>query len=196
MSKSLGNFASIRDVLATTHPEVLRYFIISGHYRSQLEYSPLHIENSSAALQRLYVSIRGLNIPKDIPQDASLDVWEEKFKLAMNDDFNTPVALSVLFDLAREINKTKESSIELAANMAAVLKKLANILGILLANPDNFLQKLDNSIDTKVIENLIKERNSARSKKNWAAADAARDKLTDMGIVLEDTATGTTWRKV
>ena len=201
MSKSLGNFSNIRVVLATTHPEVLRYFMISAHYRSQLEYSVDHINNSSSALQRLYVSIRGLNILEvaaieDAGEAASYIIWEEKFTAAMNDDFNTPVALAVLFDLAREINKAKETSLALATNLAARLKKLANILGLLAEDPDKFLQNINGSVDVGVIENLIIERNTARNNKDWLKADAAREKLTMMGIVLEDTTAGTTWRRM
>ena len=201
MSKSLGNFSNIRVVLATTHPEVLRYFMISAHYRSQLEYSVDHINNSSSALQRLYVSIRGLNILEvaaieDAGEAASYIIWEEKFTAAMNDDFNTPVALAVLFDLAREINKAKETSLALATNLATILKKLANILGLLAEDPDKFLQNINGSVDVGVIENLIIERNTARNNKDWLKADAAREKLTMMGIVLEDTTAGTTWRRM
>ena len=182
MSKSLGNFFTIADVLKIHHPEVIRYFLLSSHYRSALNYSDDTLHNAQKALTRLYQSIRGLST-----EGTDFDtVWVESFNAAMNDDFNTPVALSVLFQLSREINKNK------SLQLAATLKYLAATLGILQESPESFLQA--GTIDTDAINDLVAERYQARQQRDWARADEIRRQLLDQGIEIEDGAEGSTWR--
>ncbi len=190
MSKSLGNFFTIRDLLEKYDGETLRYFLMSAQYRGQLNYSEDNIKQSKAALSRLYTALRDL--PEASP--ATDTVYEENFKKAMDDDFNTPVAYSVLFDLARDININKTENPSKAAELGALLKKLGGILGLLGNDPEAYL-KSDDKSDTSEIEALIKTRNDARKVKNWALADEARNKLSEMGIVIEDGPNGTTWRR-
>ncbi|MGL6312541.1 cysteine--tRNA ligase [Vibrio sp. WXL103] len=193
MSKSLGNFFTIRDVLGHYDAETVRYFLMSGHYRSQLNYSEDNLNQARASLERLYTSLRGL----DTSVEASGgEEYVTRFEAAMNDDFNTPEAYSVLFDLAREINRVKAEDQAAANALGAVMIKLADVIGILYQDPEAFL-KGDAGSDDEVaeIEALIKLRNDSRAAKDWANADMARDKLTEMGIVLEDGAEGTTWRR-
>ncbi|WP_276893982.1 cysteine--tRNA ligase [Frischella perrara] len=195
MSKSLGNFFTIRDVLKHYDPETVRYFLLSGHYRSQLNYSEENLKQARIALERLYTALRDTDSQIEyIPSNGD---YQQRFRLAMNDDFNTPEAYSVLFDIAREINKAKAESDLVSANqLAAELRYLARILGLLEQNPQHFLQS-DNqdNLDVAKIEALIQQRNQARAEKNWALADQARDALNAMNIILEDSANGTTWRK-
>jgi len=191
MSKSLGNFFTLRDVLKQYDAETLRYFLMSAHYRSQLSYSEDNIKQARAALERLYTALR------DTQQEESVDIsfggYLNRFNAAMDDDFNTPEAFSVLFDLAKDLNKAKDHQ---ANQLAGLLKKLGAVLGILQSNPNDYLQGgAGDQDDVAQIESLIKARNDARASKNWAAADEARDALTALGIVLEDGAGGTTWRK-
>lgn len=191
MSKSLGNFFTIRDVLNAYDAETVRYFLLSSHYRSQLNYTQDNLEQAHAALERLYTALRGIE-----PAAASAelrDPYWQRFSAAMNDDVNAPEAMSVLFDLARELNRVRDSQPQQAAQLASVLKELAEVLGLLQQAPEQFLQ--GDSDDVALIESLIAKRNNARAEKDWAAADAARDELTAMGIVLEDGADGTQWRR-
>ncbi|SHO58836.1 cysteine--tRNA ligase [Vibrio quintilis] len=193
MSKSLGNFFTIRDVLEHYDSETIRYFLMSGHYRSQLNYSEDNLNQARSALERLYTSLRGLD--PDVTAEGG-EAFVQRFEAAMNDDFNTPEAYSVLFDMAREINRLKLESHEKAGKLAARLRELAGIIGILYQEPETFLQGDQNSDeDTAEIESLIRIRNESRAAKDWAQADMARDKLTEMGIVLEDGPEGTTWRR-
>ncbi|GGF53962.1 cysteine--tRNA ligase [Alteromonas lipolytica] len=195
MSKSLGNFFTLRDVLAEHDSEILRFFLMSAHYRSQLSYSQDNIDQAKSALERLYTALRGVAV--DSVTDLSYGGYLERFQQAMNDDLNVPEAYSVLFDLARDLNKHKsqgEAGAEEAGKLAAVLKGIGGILGFLQRDPEAFLQAGGDD-DVAEIEALIKARNDARAAKDWGAADAARDKLTAMGIVLEDGAGGTTWRR-
>lgn len=193
MSKSLGNFFTVRDVLKHYDPETIRYFLMSGHYRSQLNYSEDNLSQARSALERLYTALRGT----DAAATASGgDGFEARFREAMNDDFNTPEAYSVLFDMARDINRLKTEDMTAANALAAHLRKLAAVLGLLEQAPEQFLQSGTQTDDeTAEIERLINARNEARQTKNWAAADEARDRLTRMGVVLEDGAEGTTWRR-
>ncbi len=192
MSKSLGNFFTLRDVLNVYDAETVRYFLMSAQYRSQLSYSDSFIQQARASLERLYTALRNVEPNKDV--DISLGGYQARFNQAMDDDFNTPEAFAVLFDLAKEINK---SSGQQAADLAGVMIKLADILGILQQSPDAFLQGVnsDENDDVAKIEQLIKARNDARANKDWAAADAARDALNALNVVLEDGANGTTWRR-
>ncbi|WP_193016446.1 cysteine--tRNA ligase [Proteus sp. FME41] len=195
MSKSLNNFFTIRDVLAYYDAETVRYFLLSGHYRSQLNYTEENLKQARTALERLYTSLRGTDVNA---QPVGGEAFESQFIEAMNDDFNTPEAYSVLFDLAREVNRLKSVDMSVANGLAAVLRKLAKVLGLLEQAPEHFLQsgaKADNVDEVEKIESLIQQRNDARQNKDWAAADVARDALTAMGIVLEDGPQGTTWRR-
>lgn len=183
MSKSLGNFFTIEDVLKNHHPEVIRYFLLSSHYRSSLNYSEDTIINAQKALTRLYQSI------KELKHEGEVDPhWEAQFNQAMNDDFNTPIALSVLFQLSREAHKTN------SVDLAYTLKHLAGILGLLQDNPADFLQSGISSNEKEEIERLIEERIQARADKNWARADQIRALLLERDIELEDGAQGTQWR--
>lgn len=192
MSKSLNNFFTIRDILTKYDAESVRYFFLTAQYRSLLDYSEENIGLARKALERLYTALRGC----EFVELGADDQYVADFKTAMDDDFNTPGALAVLFELAREINKLKTEDQRKANVLASRLKQLAGVLGLLEQDPEAFLQ--GNAADDEVskIEALIKQRNDARAAKDWAAADAARDALKAMGVVLEDGAGGTTWRKL
>ncbi|KGQ23159.1 cysteine--tRNA ligase [Gallibacterium anatis] len=192
MSKSLGNFFTIRDVLQHYDAESVRYFLLTAHYRSQLNYSEENLKLAHSALERLYTALRGTDANATA---AGGEQFIEAFKAAMDDDFNTPGALSVLFDMARELNKLKAEQNPQTDAFAARLRELAGVLGLLYQDPETFLQAGIDDDETKTIEALIAQRNQARANKDWATADAARDKLTAMGVVIEDGANGTTWRK-
>ncbi|WP_305829218.1 cysteine--tRNA ligase [Photobacterium leiognathi] len=193
MSKSLGNFFTIRDVLNHYDPETVRYFLTSGHYRSQLNYSEENLKQARSALERLYTSLRGLDTSVEA---AGGEEFVARFKEAMDDDFNTPEAYSVLFDMAREINRLKADDVEAASVLGARMRELADVLGLLSQEPETFLQGgAGEDDDVAEIEALIQQRLDARAAKDWAAADEARDKLMAMGIILEDGAQGTTWRR-
>ncbi|MDG6771147.1 cysteine--tRNA ligase [Glaesserella parasuis] len=192
MSKSLNNFFTIRDILNKYDCESVRYFFLTAQYRSLLDYSEENIGLARKALERLYTALRGCDWNIELAEN---DQYVTAFKEAMDDDFNTPGALAVLFELAREINKLKAENQEEANKLAARMKQLAGVLGLLELDPETFLQGDANNDEVAEIEALIKRRNEARASKNWAVADEARNKLTAMGIVLEDGANGTTWRR-
>ncbi|WP_409025633.1 cysteine--tRNA ligase [Gallibacterium anatis] len=192
MSKSLGNFFTIRDVLQHYDAESVRYFLLTAHYRSQLNYSEENLKLAHSALERLYTALRGTDANATATGG---EQFIEAFKAAMDDDFNTPGALSVLFDMARELNKLKAEQDPQTDAFAARLRELAGVLGLLYQDPETFLQAGIDDDETKTIEALIAQRNQARVNKDWATADAARDKLAAMGVVIEDGANGTTWRK-
>jgi cysteinyl-tRNA synthetase len=185
MSKSLGNFFTIRTVLEKYDAEVVRFFILRAHYRSPLNYSDQHLDDAKGALTRLYTALRSVEVASDV-----ID-WQHpqalRFKEAMDDDFNTPEAMAALFDLANELNKTK------LAETAQLLKNLAGVLGLLQRNPEVFLQGEETqALD---VEGLIQARITAKKAKDFAQADAIRKQLLEAGIVLEDSAQGTTWRR-
>ncbi|TAL58531.1 MAG: cysteine--tRNA ligase [Legionella sp.] len=186
MSKSTGNFFTIADVLKDHNPEVIRYFLLSSHYRSSLNYSEDNLINAKKALLRLYQSIKEVKV--DVKSELEQQ-WVEKFTQAMNDDFNTPIALAVLFEMSHELNKTNSPT------LAATLKHLAGIMGFLQEDPEAFLQS-GSEVDKSHIEQLISERLQAKKEKNWARADQIRADLLAQGIELEDGAQGTTWRAV
>ncbi|KTD03461.1 cysteine--tRNA ligase [Fluoribacter gormanii] len=187
MSKSLGNFFTIADVLAKHHPEVVRYFLLSSHYRSSLNYSEENLSNAKKALTRLYQTIKDNHNIADGEMD---NHWINEFNQAMNDDFNTPVALSVLFQLSHEVNKNNSPI------LVATLKYLAGIMGLLQTDPASFLQSGFAEEDKVEIEQLIAERLQARADRNWQRADQIRADLLSRGIELEDGVNGTTWRRV
>ena len=198
MSKSLGNFFTIREVLKKYDAEVVRFFILRAHYRSPLNYSDVHLDDAKLALTRLYTALRG-----HVVIDSSID-WQHpqaaRFKAAMDDDFNTSEAMAVLFDLAR--TKSVES--------IKLLKNLGGLMGLLQRDPDEFLQglvqtvniplddvavRINHTNDSNTIEAKITERIEAKKAKNFAEADRIRKELADAGIILEDTSQGTTWRR-
>ena len=191
MSKSLGNFFTIRSILKKYLPEVVRFFILKAHYRSPLNYSDIQLDDAKQGLTRLYLSIRN----KIKSQKSEID-WSNNyainFKAALDDDFNTPAAIAVLYELANEINKNKDNQkMELLVN-------LANSIGILAMNPEDFLQGVmmpSVRDDGLIIDDLIKERNLAKKNKDYEEADRIRKLLLENDILLEDTAEGTIWRQ-
>jgi len=200
MSKSLGNFTLIRDVLKTVHPEVLRYWMLSAHYRSQVEFSYDRLQIAKNSLDRLYLALRELpeqSINQNINNIDYNEKFTEKFITAMNDDFNTPEAIAVLFELAKEINIIKEQSLEQASLLGVILKKLAQSIGLLMVDCESFLHGHleNNNISEQEIQNLIAERNKARKEKNWQQADLIRQQLINKGIYLEDVGSETKWRR-
>ncbi|MEY0964914.1 cysteine--tRNA ligase [Providencia alcalifaciens] len=195
MSKSLNNFFTIRDVLEYYDAETVRYFLLSGHYRSQLNYTEENLKQARTALERMYTALRGTD-KSAVP--AGGEEFKARFIEAMNDDFNTPEAYSVLFDMVREVNRLKSEDMSAANGMAAQLRELAGVLGLLEQDPESFLKggaQTEDDAEVAKIEALIQQRLDARQNKDWAQADAARDELTAMGVVLEDGAAGTTWRR-
>ena len=192
MSKSLGNFFTVREILDNYRPEEVRYFILTSHYRSPLNYDNEHLDNARAALTRFYTALRGL---PEVQADTDND-YRQRFEQAMNDDFNTPVALSVLFDMVREINSCKQTDTEKAAGLAALLKQLSAVLGLLTDDVENFFkgQSTDGLSDDEV-EALVNQRVEAKSRKDWATADRIRDELKEQGVILEDKGADTTWRR-
>ena len=192
MSKSLGNFFTVREVLTQYDRETVRYFLINGHYRSQLNYSQENLDQARSSLERIYTALRDVEL---VEVDYKQTEFAKRFETAMNDDFNTPEALPVIFELAKEVNLLKEKDAKAAGEHAFILVKLAEVLGIAQQQPEQFLQGEQDDDEVAKIEALIEQRLTARANKDWAAADAARDALTAMGVVLEDSAGKTTWRK-
>lgn len=191
MSKSLGNFFTIRDVLEQYDAETVRYFLLSAQYRSALNYSQDNLNNARASLSRLFTALRDVKVGPA----AGGEEFVERFNTFMDDDFNTPGAISVLFELAKAVNTSSGAEAE---GLAGRLVELGGILGLLYQDPVKYLQgQSDGASDdeTALIESLIEQRREARARKDFAAADEARNKLTEMGIVLEDGPSGTTWRR-
>ena len=184
MSKSLGNFFTIREVLEKYDAETVRFFIIRAHYRSALNYSDAHLDDARAALKRLYTAL-DLVAPADVTIDWA-DPIAARFKAAMDEDFGTPEAVAVLFELAGEVNKTR------SAGLAGLLKSLGSCLGLLQGEPGHFLQA-GAALDNATIHKMITERADAKNSKNFAAADRIRAELLAKGIVLKDSPQGTTW---
>jgi len=193
MSKSLGNFFTVRKILSRYRPEEVRYFILASHYRSPLNYDDEHLDQARGALTRLYTALRGL--PEADLTDAG--GFRKRFHAAMEDDFNTPEAVAVLFDLAREINRVRATDGPAASALGAELKTLGGILGLLRDNPETYLrgESSDTSLIDTQIRELIDRRAAARHAKEWAAADHIRDRLQAAGILLEDGPEGTIWRR-
>jgi cysteinyl-tRNA synthetase len=192
MSKSLDNFFTLRSVLDKHDAETLRFFLMSAHYRSQLSYSQDNIDQARASLERLYTSLR--DVVPNLDVDVSHGGYFAKFEDAMNDDFNMPVAVSVLFDIVKDLNK-QDSASQVAQDTAGILRKLGKVLGILETTPSVFLQGEISQDFSAQVEALIAKRMQARVDKEWALADAMRDELAALGVVLEESKTGTSWRK-
>lgn len=192
MSKSLGNFFTIREVLEKFDAEVVRFFILRAHYRSQLNYSDAHLEDAKGALTRLYTALKPFSVAELTAEIDWQQPYAQRFQAAMNDDFNTVEAMAVLFELAGEVNRTG------SAALASVLRALAGVLGLLQREPLAFLQGGQEAGDWDAgrVEAAIVARREARAAKNWAESDRIRDELLAAGILLEDGPQGTTWRRV
>jgi cysteinyl-tRNA synthetase len=189
MSKSLGNFFTIRDILKKYDAEVVRFFILRAHYRSPLNYSDAHLDDARASLTRLYTALKGFDVAPAVDWD---DAYACHFRTAMDDDFATPEAVAVLFDLANELNRNKDPK------LAAQLKGLAGVLGLLQRDPVTFLQAgpaAGDGLSSEDIDAKVGARNTAKKAKNYAEADHIRDELKVAGIILEDGPGGTTWRR-
>jgi cysteinyl-tRNA synthetase len=184
MSKSLGNFFTIREILARYDPETVRFFIIRAHYRSPLNYSDAHLDDARAALKRLYTALNAVK-PARVEIDW-INPYAARFKAAMDEDFGTPEAMAVLFELATEVNKTGSTQ------AAGLLKSLGACIGLLQDNPDLFL-KAGAVLDDGAILELIAQRLEAKKLKKFSDADRIRMELLAQGIVLKDSPTGTTW---
>ncbi|MDX1901061.1 MAG: cysteine--tRNA ligase [Gammaproteobacteria bacterium] len=193
MSKSLGNFFTLRDVLKNHSAEVLRFFFLSSHYRSPLSYSEEALVRSRQSLERLYNACR--DFPHDNIKPSLENDFAKRFIVAMDDDFNTPIACSVLFDLAHYIQKTRETNSEEALQSVALLRHLAGVLGFLQQDVEQFLQGQVVSDEAERIEALIAARDAARANKDWALADRIRNQLIEENIVLEDGEGGTRWKR-
>lgn len=193
MSKSLDNFFTVREILKLYKGEEIRYFVLASQYRSPLNYSDQLLDTARTALSRLYNTLRGLDVPEVYD---GADPAIAKFKQAMDDDFNTPEALAVLFDLANQVNRLRDEDNGAALQKAAVFKKLANVLGLLEEDAEQYLQAgTGDRDDGTAIDALITARNTARENKDWSEADRIRDELDAMGIVLEDKDGKTIWRR-
>lgn len=193
MSKSLGNFFTLRDVLSRYPAEAVRCFILASHYRSPLNYSEENLEHARASLTRLYTALRGLPAT-DAPGDSE---HRARFIQAMDDDFNTPEAMAVLFDLAREVNRERAADPGRAAALAGQLRRLGGVLGLLQDDPEHYLQGGEAAAGPSEadIDALVEARQKARERRDFAEADRIRQALTDVGVVLEDSAGGTRWRR-
>ncbi len=193
MSKSLGNFFTIREVLKKYDAEVVRFFILRAHYRSPLNYSDAHLDDAKGALTRLYTALKSCGDGGRVKGEGIdwSESYAQRFQVVMNDDFNTPEAVAVLFDLANEVNRTQ------SAQGALQLRSLAGVLGLLQRDPQEFLQggASEGGLDDAAINAQIEARIAAKKAKNFAEADRIRKELLEAGIVLEDTPQGTSWRR-
>lgn len=196
MSKSLGNFFTVREILARYRAEDVRYFILASHYRSPLNYSDQMLDSAGAALTRLYTALRDIEITEPGEQ---ADEYIQRFKQAMDEDFNTAEAIAVLFDLANQVNKIRQDNPALASSLAATLKMLGGVLGLLQDDPEHYLRSSGSSseggLDDASIDELIQQRQQAKQDKNWAEADRIRDELKQQGVILEDSGSKTSWRR-
>lgn len=196
MSKSLGNFFTVREVLQQYQAEVIRFFILSSHYRSPLNYSIDNLEEAKSALAGLYTALRETVDTSNVEPNKG---YIAQFNSFMDDDFNTPKAISLLHELARELNRCSDKAAQEALELTVTLKHLGDVLGLLQDEPQAFLQAKasasDDDLDDAAIEKLIEERKAAKGNKDYAKADQIRDQLSDAGISLEDTPQGTSWRR-
>ena len=193
MSKSLGNFFTVREVLKEYSPEVVRYLLISSHYRSPINYSEESLNQSAKALERIYIGLNGLDIAS--AKSLANSRYEKAYFQAMDDDFNTPEALSVLFQIIAEINRIRETNFNLACQLGKLILRLGNYLGILYSSPDQFLMGEGiSAVNKDQIDKLIVERERARADKNWQRADEIREQLSSMRVVVEDSTSGSSWR--
>jgi cysteinyl-tRNA synthetase len=196
MSKSLGNFITVREVLKAHHPEAVRYFLLASHYRAPINYSEENVQQARAALDRLYTALRGVRPAESVAEGEV----EQRFREAMNDDFNTPEAFAVLQSVARELNTAKSSGRESdARTLAARLVRLGGVLGLLQHDAEAWFKQGASSgtaaLSDAQIEELIAARVAARGARNWAESDRIRDQLAAAGVLLEDGPKGTTWRR-
>ena len=193
MSKSLNNFFTVREVLKEYDGEVVRQLLIASHYRSPINYSPQSLQQAAKVLERLYTALKDLDIAN--AKSLTNSRFEKAFLAAMDDDFNTPKAFAVLFDMMKEINRQKsagmERDMEGASQLGALLVKLGGHLGLLQRQPQDFLR---GEVDPERVEQLIAGREQARADKDWAKADQIRDQLSAMKVVVEDGADGSSWR--
>lgn len=187
MSKSLGNFFTIREILARFDAQTLRFFIVRAHYRSGLNYSDQHLEDAQQSLRRLYTALDG--VPAQAIELNWQDPYAARFKTALDDDFGTPEAIAVLFELASEVNRTR------SGHLAALLKALGGCLGLLQDDPRAYLQS-GAALDAAFIDGLIAQRAAAKTAKNFAEADRIRQQLLSQNIVLKDTPAGTSWESL
>ena len=194
MSKSLNNFFTVREVLKKYKAEEIRFFILASHYRSPLNYALANLDEARAALKGLYTSLRGLSINDDIDES-----YLARFNEVMDDDFNTPKAVALLHELARETNRAKDSDPAMASKLASTLKALACILGFLEESPEAFLKRSAGSpssgLTDEEIQSLVVQREQARKNKDFTESDRIRDLLAREGISLEDAAEGTLWQR-
>ncbi|NLD14773.1 MAG: cysteine--tRNA ligase [Gammaproteobacteria bacterium] len=191
MSKSLGNFFTIREVLEKYPAEVVRYLLVSSHYRSPINYSEDSLKEAKGALERFYLALKGLE--RVAPSGG--EAFVERFTAAMNDDFNTPEACAVLFEMVREVNRLKASDMQAATGLAAQLRKLAEVLGVLQLEADEFLLAGGgDKLPAAEVEAMIQQRLAAREAKDWAESDRIRDELAQQGVILEDSKGVTSWR--
>lgn len=200
MSKSLGNFFTIREILSSHHPEVIRFLLLSSHYRSPINYSTDSLHTARAALERCYVALRGMEHvnSESVIQTKPNNQYVQSFIHAMDDDFGTPEAMAVLFDLTRNLNIAKsQGDTDTATELAGLLKSLGNTLGILQENPEIFLQSHGGAplMNVTEIEALISRREKAKQEKQFQLADSIRVELKEKGIILEDSRAGTSWRR-
>ncbi len=191
MSKSLGNFFTIREVLDKYDEEVVRYFMISSHYRSPINYSEDSLKEACVRLERLYTALQGLDL--EGVSAAENNEFEQRFFKVMDDDFNTAEGLAVLFELVRHLNTVRSQDESAALPLAALLVKLGGVLGILQRDPEVFL-KSGADVDEAMIESMIEQRNNAKRHRDFAEADRIRDELAARGVILQDSREGTTWR--
>jgi cysteinyl-tRNA synthetase len=194
MSKSLDNFFTVREVLKKFQAEVIRFFILSSHYRSQLNYSDIHLEEAKASLEGLYIALRDIPATDD---DSTNESFIDRFNEVMDDDFNTPKAFALLHELAREINRASDKSSEEVAKLANTLRYIGSLLGLLQSDPAEYLQSGagEEGLSSDEIDDLINQRTEARKNKDFAESDRIRDLLSNNGIALEDNTEGTTWRR-
>ena len=196
MSKSLGNFFTVRDLLETNHPEVLRYFLISSHYRSPINYSESSLKEAAGAVRRVYVALKGFDVCIRDDALSEFGSYKDRFLASMNDDFNTPGALAVIFDMVKDINQLKNTDFSKAERLSYFLRFIASDLGVFQLDSDAIFENvsLGVGVTKEDVELLIAERNAARRNKDWPKSDQIRKNLLSKGVELEDSKEGTSWK--